>query len=170
MSLMSLVSYAQQVEAALAETGEITPEIEALLAVVESELPTKVDSYHFAMDRFEATADLFKERAKKMSEAAKAFDALSAKLYENIKLAMLRLNSTEISGYNYRFKLQATNPAVIVEDKTLIPKEYRVIEQIETIDLKQIAEDLKLGVVVPGTSLKQGHSVRCYVNKGAKNG
>ncbi len=162
-SLISLVEEASQLERALIESnGEITPEIEALLQTTEIHLPEKVDNYAMLMDRMDTVAAFYKAKAEAYLRLAKSAGQVADRCSYNIKTAMQALNTQEILGVDVRFKLTNSNPACVIEDETLLDASYKILETVTKINKKQIAEDLKLGVPVPGARLEQGQSLRRY--------
>lgn len=163
-SLLQLV----EIEKLLLESGgELTPDLEAALFVPSSSLPDKIDSYDLTIDRFESNAKFYKERAEFFSNLAKQFIAAADRLKENVKLAMAELGTDELVGFDIRFKLQDTKPAVVVEDESKIDGAYTTVEQVVKINKDRILQDLKLGVPVVGVRLEPRKSLRVYANSPA---
>lgn len=167
MSLVMLTGLAQQIEKSLIESGgEITPEIEKMLSVVDAELPKKVDSYDFLMQKFDKECELWRERADKLYALSNAFLKAKETLKERILFAMQNSGATEVLGDSVRFKLVATPPALQIVDESKIPEGYfeTVIEK--KLKKAQLKNDLKEGIPVSGAALTQGQSVRVFANKG----
>lgn len=164
LSLLSMVGQSQALEQLLlTSNGEITEEIEELLAVKEIGIPAKIDSYHFVMDRMEAVSKFYKERAKMFLDAARSAANAQETIKERLKYAMKEAGVTEILGNDIRFVLSKTKPKLVIDDESIIPKEYK-IEIIATELQKDILlEDLKLGEVA-GAHLEDSCSLRSYVN------
>lgn len=163
----SLLTIAQQVNSLetllLESSGEITAEIESYLAVKDTQLPDKVDSYYFIMEKMENNEAYYKAQAEKFAAAAKTFKNARETLKERLKLAMREMSVDEISGHSFRFKLSNTKPKLIVEDEKLIPKEYFVQTISTTLEKDRLLEDLKIGQI-PGAKLEPSYSLRDYVN------
>lgn len=165
-SLRELVSISTSIETALIENGgELTPEIEAALAVKDMQLPEKVDGYSLVMDRMASVADFYAQKAELFLRLSKAAESVIEKCKDNLKFAMTELKVDELQGHDFKFKLQNSAPAVIIEDESKISESYKVIKT--TIDKKKIGEDLKLGVPVEGARLERGQYVRQYANNKA---
>lgn len=161
---MAVQDIARLEELLIEHGGEITEEIESALAIKEIHFPHKIDSYSFVLDRFDSLSTFYKEKAEfylRMSRAAKTV-VDQCKL--NLRIAMEALHTDELIGNDFRFKLQRSTPAVVVDDEALVENLYKK-EKIEiVIDKKRICEDLKMGVPVVGARLEQTYSLRKYAN------
>lgn len=170
-SLLAIANEVNSLETLLLESmGEITPEIEKHLIVKDTQLPDKVDSYYFIMEKMKANEAYYKSQAEKFTSAAKTFKNAQETLKERLKLAMSEMKIDEIKGHSFRFKLSNTKPSLIVEDEAQIPKEYFVQTISTTLEKDRLLEDLKIGQVA-GCKLEPSFSLRSYVNspKGKKD-
>lgn len=168
-SLALIVSETAILEQKLVESGgEITPEIESYLQIKDIELPEKVDSYSIVMDRFDALEKFYKERADFFSQIAKRCKGVRERLKDNLKREMRNLNMTEIKGNEMRFVLSKTKPALVLEDETLIPRDYIKQVYVESIDKDRLKEDLAFGPI-PGAHLEESYSLRPYANTPSKS-
>lgn len=166
-SLMEIVSITSNIETMLIEAnGEITEEIENLLAIKDVQLPQKVDSYSLITDRFEKIEEYYKIKAAEFIAISKAAGKVQDRLKDGLKHAMQEMGINELKGFDYRFKLSATNPKVVIDDETQIEDSYCAF--IKKPESKRIAEDLKLGIPVKGARLEQSYSLRKYLNRGDK--
>lgn len=164
-SLVVLAEQAAKVETMLIESnGEISPELEAMLAEIDLALPEKVESYDLLLSRMETLSNFYLERAEMLEKMAKAASNVIERCQENLKLAMAKMQVDELKGIDVRYKLTNTAGKVVIENEELIPAGYTVIEQVKKIEKKRIAEDLKLGVPVNGARLEIGKSLRRYAN------
>lgn len=164
-SLVALAEQAAALETALVESGgELTPELEAMLAELDVKLPEKVDNYSMILDRMSMLSDFYIERAERLLKMSKAATLLKERLKDNIKIAMEKLGETEIQGVETKFKLVQSNPSVVIENEELIDAAYKVQEIKIKVEKKRIAEDLKLGVDVRGARLERTTSLREYAN------
>lgn len=144
--------------------GELTPEIEDKMRVSEVNLPKKIDSYSFILDRLKSEAAYFKQKADFYSSISKACKNAQERLKDNVKHVMISSDESELLGNDIKFKLSKTKPSLHI-DETKISKEYRYQEVREVIDKEKIREDLELGVPVQGASLVPSFSLRTYANK-----
>lgn len=168
-TLFALVATANGIENMLLETaGEITPEIEAALAVVDVNLPAKVDSYAFVIDRLEAQEAFWKLKANELYKIASSCKTARERIKDSIKDAISALGADEIRGNEVRFKMANSRPRLVIDEDAL-PKEYMMqIIHLEA-DKKRIEEDLKLGIPVEGATYQETKSLRTYaVNAGSK--
>lgn len=166
LTLHSLVQQSQIIEAALIEAGgELTPEIEAILANLDITMAEKLDGYSFIMDRFETEAAFLRSRADTYSRAAKGLTTFQEKLKERIKLAMIALGKDEVSGNEMRFKLSNCAPKLVIENEAMLIDAYKTIVQTIVPDKEKIKEDLALGFPVAGAKLVNGKSLRVSINR-----
>lgn len=162
-TLMSIADDALALERLILEAGgELSPELEAWIAEIDTKLSQKADAYSFVMDRFESTAKLLRERAEKFTVAARSLDSASKRINERIKAAIMSMERTEVRGTDIVFKLQRSAPALELDEKQ-IPQEYQILTYAP--DKKRITEELKAGKQIPGASLRQSYSLRTHVNK-----
>lgn len=167
--LSVIVSQVAQIEQMLIESeGQITPEIENMLVVKETNLPEKIDGYAAVIERFEMIQEHYKKRAQEISSIAKSAGEVAERCKENIRQALRILDKKEIKGHDVVFKLSLSNPKVIIEDESKIDPAYKVTETIVSVDRKRIAEELKLGVPVDGAHLEETYALRKSLNRGKK--
>lgn len=161
-SLAVIVSEASALETMLVESdGEITPDVEAFLAVNAAELQQKVDSYSLIMERLETLAGYYKNRSEFFAQVSKQCESARDRLESNIENAMKVLKTDEIAGQDVRFKLVKSNPSVVIENEKLIPAEYKKEKVTVSIDKKRLGEDLKIGDVT-GAKLESKEYLRTY--------
>lgn len=164
-SLAEIASEAMAIEEVILQNGgELSPEIEAWLNEVDSQLGFKADRYKFAMDRFESSAKMFRERAEEFTRAAKAIETIGVRLKDRIKQVMLATGRTEVFGRNYRFKISSAAPRIVIHEHEL-PIAYK--RQVVTTepDKELIKEAVKQGHAVAGVDVQPNHALRITVNK-----
>lgn len=164
-SLMKLVQLSAAIKQELVATyGEITFDIEEKLMVLERKLPSKADGYKFVIDDLESEAELWKKRAAQFAKVGQGFGAYADRMKKAILEACKTLNTDEILGNEYRWKLQKAKPTVIIDDESKIPDGHKETVTITKIKKDGILEDLKQGLPVPGAHLEESAFVRCYPN------
>lgn len=163
-SLLAIVNQAMDIERLLMESGgEVNEAIERALAVNGKELAEKVDGYHMVIERFEALETHYKSRSDFFKTISGQCKNVVTRLKDNIKFSMQEMGADEIRGNDMRFKLSPTPGRLIIEDREMIPVEFK-IEVVETkIDEKAIKEALKTSEV-PGAKLEPGVSLRTFAN------
>lgn len=168
-TLSEYVLSAADLEAALIESGgEVTEEIEKLLAEWEENFSEKVDGYAFIMEHFKDAADKWKSKASLMLDAAKACKSAEERLKERLKWGMREMDVDEVAGETYRFKLSKLKPKVIIDDSEVVPDEFKekVIEFKIVKD--KISDALKAGKNIPGVHSEESISIRRYLVKKEK--
>lgn len=164
-TLRSLIQLSSNIEEMLLlSNGEITPEIENMLIVSEAQLPEKIDNYSLLMERMDTICDFYAAKAEFFAKLAAASAAISDKCEDNLKIVMMENSLEELFGNDVRFKLQKSNPSVIIEDEKKLDESYKSLVTTVKIDKKKISEDLKLGVPINGAHLEQGYHVKKYAN------
>lgn len=167
-SLPAIIGDANNVvQAILDNSGEITPEIENALQVVEASLTQKADQYSFLIERLEFESEYWKAKAQEFNKIAQACTTARERMKDRIKVAMNILGLEEINGKDVRFKLQKSNPKLVIEDESKIDAAYKTVISETVIDKERVKEDLRLGVPVAGAKLEQGFSLRTYANSAA---
>ena len=165
-TLHSLVQQAQVIESALVEAGgELTPELEAIIANLDVSVAEKIDGYSFIMDRFENEAAVFRTKADSFARVAKGLTLFQDKLKERVKLAMVAMGKDEIKGNEVRFKLSNSAPKLVIENEMVIGDAYKKIVQTIVPDKEKIREDLSIGLAVEGCKLVNGKALRTYINR-----
>lgn len=164
-NLMTIAEDALALEQLILENGgELTPELEAWLDEVDRRLSTKADSYSFAIDRFESTAEVLRKRAESYVAAARTLDNTVARLKDRIKTAIMMMEKREVRGKEIVFKLQNSAAKLVLKDIEL-PKAYMIAETFYRPDRERILAELKDGAIIPGAVLLPNYALRTYVNK-----
>lgn len=164
-SLVTLVDETAKLESALIESnGEVTEEIEKMLEIKDIQLPEKVDNYALMIDRMDMLATFYKQKADVFIKLNKLANQVADRCHTNLKNAMLKMETTELNGFDIRYKLVNSNHACVIDDESKLDGAYKISEVVTKVDKKRLVEDLKLGVPVEGAHLEQGQSLRKYVN------
>lgn len=163
-SLVSIVAETVSIEKMLIESGgEVTPEMEAFLAVNAQELAEKVDGYDMIITRFKNLAEFYNQKAEFYLKISAQCVNTSEKLKKNIKLAMETLKVDEVKGNEVRFTLVKGQGSLKIKDPEMVPVEFKQ-EIIETvIDNARLKAACKLGPV-PGAEIEYNPSLRTFAN------
>ena len=168
-SLVEIVNQSRDIEQHLLENGgELTPEIEAMLALTDIQLPSKIDQYAYLLDRMSLIQDYYKQQAEKYAKFSKAAAQVQLRCKDNLHFAMAALNLREIEGFENKFKLVKSPPSVVIDDEHALDEKYKSTEIVIKVNKKMIADDLKSGVDVVGAHTEQGESIRRFANSPAK--
>lgn len=168
-SLSLIVSQVAELENQLIESGGVlTEEIEKALAIVDTHLPEKIDSYAAVIERFDLVEQFYKDKAAFYLGMAKSASSVTERCKENLKFAMKELGVTELAGNDVKYKLSPTNPSAIIDSEDAIEASYKITETIVKIDKKKILEDMKLGVPVVGARMQENFRLTKSANRGKK--
>lgn len=172
-TLVTIMKDAQALETEiLAHDGEVTDLIEKWMQVNKDEMATKADSYKYAYDQLQDSAEVLKRKAKMFSDAAKTLENASEHLKERLKYSMEQFGFDSISGNDFKWALtkETTKSKLIIEDEQLIPPSYMKEEIKFTPNEEEITQALKAGVGVHGCRIevKKSRSLRATVNKTSK--
>jgi len=163
-SLVQIVHDSIDIEKLLMESeGEMTPEIEKALAITEASLTDKVDGYVHIIERFEALATHYKDRAEFFKTVSGRCATAAKVLQNNIKYAMSQMSVFELKGNDMRFKIAPTSGTVIIDDEEMIPVEFKEQVMQTKVKTKELKEALAKGEVT-GARLEPGFSLRMYAN------
>lgn len=165
LTLFELASLSRDIEQLLEESnGEVSPEMEQLLAIVTESLPRKVDAVDYALDRLEAMGVLWKKRQEEAYRIKKSYEAAYEGLRALVLTTMTAMGEEELNGVQRRFKLSQLRSLEIDPDK--VPVAYKTPVMKMELDRERIKEALDLGKEVPGAKYVQAPSLRRYAKKG----
>jgi hypothetical protein len=142
-------------EVLLENGGELPPEYEASLDANQTQLIDKVDRYGAALDYLKSRQSYALSRLQEWQKIADQCDKAIDSLMERLHLAIARLETDQIHGAEYSFKLVQNPPKVDIEDEKLVPNEYFISETktVTRIDKAGISLALKNGQFVPGAKI-----------------
>lgn len=158
-SLVLLAKMSSDVELAVLESnGQLTPEIEKALEVVAQELPAKVDSYAFLMDRMGQAAEWYSARADQYKAVSKACDNVVLRLKNNIKAAMNLLGASKVEGHEHKFSITPMASKLVITGD--VPREYmKEVVKLE-VDKDAIRSALVLGEKLTFAHLEEVFALR----------
>ena len=137
--------------------GEITPEIEAMLAINEDNFLTKAEGYAEIIAKYAILAENAKTRKAQCERVQRVAENAVKRMKERIAQAMEEYNlpKVEIGMHKLSFR---TSKAVEITDETKIPNCY--IKVATSVDKTKLRADLMAGVVVEGAELKENKSLQ----------
>lgn len=142
--------------------GELTPEIEALMGDLNSDLDRKIDGYCGLIQNFSRTADAAKAEVKRLTELAKAREAAATRLKERLKFGLDALEIAKRETGTFSVRIQANPPSVSVApdvDLAALPPSF-VRTKLE-LDSAAVKEAAKRGDTLPtGLSITVGSHIR----------
>lgn len=136
--------------------GEITPEIETMLAINAENFVTKADGYCEIIAKYLHMAEAAKARKADLDRVQKVAENTAKRLRERLLLAMdeYGLDKVEIGLHKLS---KRTSKAVEIVDESKIPNNY--IKVTTSIDKSALRTDLLNGVLVEGAELKTNTSL-----------
>ena len=126
---------------------------------VGEQLEEKAENIAKLIKTLEVEVNGYKTEEKRLADRRKTLENRITGLKSYIDAAMKATGKKKFKGQLFSFNIQKNPPSVNITDSTLIPKEY-YIEQEPVLDKKTVLAELKNGVIVPGTELKQTESLR----------
>lgn len=158
LSLYDLTSEYTLICEALEENGgEITPEIEAMLAINAENFVEKANGYCEIIAKYTILAENAKTRKAHCERVQKLAENAVKRMKERIAQAMetYGLPKVEIGMHKLSFR---TSKAVEITDEAKIPNEY--IKVATSVDKTKLRADLMAGVVIEGAELKENKSLQ----------
>jgi len=167
-NVTDLVEFLKHIEEAQEqEGGELTPEKEALLNAKIKAIARDADKAKRMLGLVSSMSDKLAEEYKALRDTANSLDKLHDRIWDEVKAAMHTLNTDELLGEYYRFKLVRAKPSLVIDEKFL-SDEWKKTEIVVTADRPKIREALEKGEKVAGACLEPSFSLRDYVNSKVK--
>lgn len=136
--------------------GEITPEIEEMLAINAENFAVKAEGYCEIIAKYMALAEQAKERKAQIDRVQKIAENTARRMKERLQQAMEEydLPKLEIGLHKLSFR---TSKAVEITDEAKIPNIY--IKVSTSVDKSALRSDLMAGKIVEGAELKTNKSL-----------
>lgn len=158
ISLYELTSEHRLICDAIEEAGgEITPEIEAMLAINEENFVSKAEGYAEIIAKYTILAENAKTRKAQCERVQRVAENAVKRMKERIAQAMEEYNLTKVEVGMHKLSFR-TSQAVEITDEAKIPNDY--IKVATSVDKKKLRDDLLAGVVVEGAELKMKKSLQ----------
>lgn len=136
--------------------GEITPEIEEMLAINAENFAVKAEGYCEIIAKYMALAEQAKERKAQIDRVQKIAENTARRMKERLQQAMEEydLPKLEIGLHKLSFR---TSKAVEITDEAKIPNIY--IKVSTSVDKSALRSDLMAGKIIEGAELKTNKSL-----------
>lgn len=131
--------------------GEITPEIEAMLAINEGNFVTKAEGYCEIIAKYEQMVENAKARKAQLDVVQKISENAVRRMKERLLQAMEEYGLPKLESGVHKLALR-TSQAVEITDEVKIPNEY--IKVSTSVDKSALRKDLLAGAIVEGAELK----------------
>ncbi len=139
--------------------GEITPELEAVLASLERSIEAKVDSYAAMIRESEVEADAHRVEANRHQGIARRKEAMAERLKVNLKTAMQLMGYDKVRGTRFTASVvKNSQPSINWSFAEAIPEAFRRTK-VE-LDKGLAHEAYKAGTLPEGFTVELGEHVR----------
>lgn len=150
----------QLLEAVATADGEITPEIEAQIAQVNTALVEKTDGIVSWVNYNEDLIELAQKRIKDLQEFILRTNAKLGNFDKYVNACLQRVGTNKIEGKLYSIVKRKPSQVVNIFDETLIPMDFiNIPEPKPTVQKAEIAKALKAGKEVPGAKLEESQNI-----------
>lgn len=164
-SLNNIMKDVMALESLIIENqGEVCETLDTWMQINEQNMAEKIDGYAYLIDKLDSTSDFFDKKAKELTQAKKVCQNQIDKLKANLEYTMSTLNTDELLGDSFRYKLQNGKPKVEILDDALIPM-YLIREKITLEpDKDKIKAELEKGEPLEFARLVESKTLRRYTN------
>jgi hypothetical protein len=157
MNLYQLTQEAQYL-AALLETEELTPELEAELHINQFQLQEKASNYAKVIANYQSEADQIDAEIKRLKAMKESRDKKVTWLTESLKKAMLVSGIEKIESPLFKISLRRSE-TVEVEIPEALPVDWQVKKVTITADKVAIKKAIKEGYSITGARLVENFNL-----------
>lgn len=148
--------YEQILDKLYDDEGMLDQEVLVLLEKNEFAMEKKAIAIACYIKNMDAEREAIEQAKKGMADREKRFKKRIEYLEEYLLAGMERRSISHISCAYFDIKLKKCPPSVDVYDESALPDEYMRIKTETLPDKIKIKEEILLGVVIPGATLKIG--------------
>lgn len=128
---------------------------------IEAAFEDKAENIVKLIKNIEGDVEAHKVEEKRISEKRKFMENHIGRLKKMLEESMVQMDKDDVKAGTFTLKIQKNPYSVEIEDESLIPEEYKTIEQVVKIDKKHIVDDYKVDqMMIPGVNVKQTESLR----------
>jgi hypothetical protein len=157
MNLYQITQEAQYL-AALLETEELTPELEAELLINQEQLQIKGINYAKVIANYQSESDQIDAEIKRLKAMKESRDKKVTWLTESLKKAMLVSGIEKIDSPLFKISLRRSE-AVEVEIPEALPVDWQVKKVTITADKVAIKKAIKEGYSITGARLVENFNL-----------
>jgi len=139
--------------------GELTPELEQMLTIAESNLREKSSNYAYVVRSLEYDNDIIDSEIKRLQGLKKTRTNAIDRLKNALTNAMIICDVSEITTATTKISFRKSEVLEIV-DETKVPKKYKTNVVTTKIDKNEIKSDLKAGKRINGVELIQKQNIQ----------
>jgi len=116
----------------------------------------KVDDFSHFLTHLESQAEVADREIERLRTRRRRFTGLQERLQYYAVRVMQTQNLKHIDGDTTRLTLRHNPPAVEITDESLVPAEFKTIQQTIACDKRAIKSAIDAGEEVPGAHLRPG--------------
>lgn len=117
---------------------------------VELQIKDKVDGYAVVYTELEDRVEAIKKEIKRLTDMKKACEKAKERMESYAEKSLLQAGVKEFSSDLHKIKISKNGGALpLLIDEADVPEEYLKTEIVQKVDRDKIAEELKIGVVLP---------------------
>jgi hypothetical protein len=158
MRLYEITNEAQYL-AALLETEELTPELEAELIINQEQLQTKAINYAKVISNYQGESDAIDAEIKRLKAMKESRDKKVTWLTDSLKKAMMVSGIEKIDSPLFKLSLRRSE-AVEVEVPEALPVDWQVRKVMITADKVAIKKAIKEGYAITGARLVENFNLQ----------
>jgi hypothetical protein len=158
MRLYEITNEAQYL-AALLETEELTPELEAELLINQEQLQTKAINYAKVISNYQGEIDAIDAEIKRLKAMKESRDKKVTWLTDSLKKAMMVSGIEKIDSPLFKLSLRRSE-AVEVEVPEALPVDWQVRKVMITADKVAIKKAIKEGYAITGARLVENFNLQ----------
>jgi hypothetical protein len=158
MNLYEITNEAQYL-AALLETEELTPELEAELLINQEQLQTKAINYAKVISNYQGESDAIDAEIKRLKAMKESRDKKVTWLTDSLKKAMMVSGIEKIDSPLFKLSLRRSE-AVEVEVPEALPVDWQVRKVMITADKVAIKKAIKEGYAITGARLVENFNLQ----------
>lgn len=144
----------------LLENEEVEQDtIRDTLEAIESSIEEKAENIAKILNAYDGDIDLIKAEEKRLADKRKVIENKKDSLKDYLKSTLENAEIKNVKTLLFNISIRNNPPSVSIIDESLIPHEYITTKEVTSISKRDIIEQLKLGVEVPGVEMKQGTSL-----------
>lgn len=135
-------------------------DMELALSSIEDNIESKAENTAKLIKGIDGDINILKEEESRLAKKRKALENKQKNIKQYLEMQLRTMEIDKIKTPLFTVALQNNPPSVRFIDEDLIPGKYK--ESIVTIKIpkKQILDDIKAGMEVPGTEFVQTKSLR----------
>jgi len=153
MNLFQITNEMQSIMNELIENGgELTPELESMLMITESQLKEKAVNYAMVIRSMDYETNVIDEEIKRLQALKKTRQNAIERLKSALTNAMQQCDMDAIETPTNKISFRKSQSLEIL-DETLVPKQYKTQVITTKIDKNAIKQDIKNGITVHGVEL-----------------